>query len=241
MKIPRHLAIIMDGNGRWATSKGLPRLSGHERGADRVEEIVTACRELGVQVLTLYSFSTENWRRPKDEVWGLMNLLKRYVLSQRRKLLDNNIQLRAIGEVTKLPKFVQIPLRALIKESSGNTGMVLNLALSYGSRMEITHAVKEISKQVSQGRIAPDTIDENMVSSFLFTSDLPDPDLLIRTSGENRLSNFLLWQLAYAEFYIDTVPWPEFTRTHLEAAFVSFANRERRYGMTGNQLRGTDN
>jgi len=236
MKVPRHLAIIMDGNGRWAESRGLPRVRGHEAGADSVREIVRACRQLGVEVLTLYSFSTENWRRPQEEVTALMGLLKRYVLKERRELLDNGIRLRAIGQIERLPLFVRVPLNHLINESRNKDGMVLNLALSYGARAEMVSAIQDIARQVARGRIRPDQIDEALVSSALSTAGLPDPDLVIRTSGEYRLSNFLLWQVAYAELYVTDVAWPDFRRPSLEEAFRSFGSRERRFGKTGAQL-----
>lgn len=236
MKIPRHLAIIMDGNGRWAQARGLSRLRGHEAGADSVREIVRACREMGVEVLTLYSFSTENWHRPQEEVTALMGLLKRYVLKERREILDNGIRLRAIGQVERLPVFVRLPLNALIRESRNNQRMVLNLALSYGARAEMVTAIQDIARQVSSGRLKPEQIDESLVSSALSTAGLPDPDLVIRTSGEYRLSNFLLWQVAYAELYVTDVAWPDFRRPNLEEAFQSFGNRERRFGKTGAQI-----
>ncbi len=236
MKVPRHLAIIMDGNGRWAEAQNLPRIRGHEAGADSVREIVRVCRELGVEVLTLYSFSTENWRRPREEVGALMNLLKRYVFQERREILDNGIQLRAIGQIERLPAFVRLPLRKLISESRNNSGMVLNLALSYGSRAEMVEAIRSIAELVAARKLKPKQITEEMVSSHLSTGGLPDPDLVIRTSGEYRLSNFLLWQLAYAEIYITDVAWPAFHRENLEEAFRSFAGRQRRFGKTGGQL-----
>ena len=237
MKIPRHVAIIMDGNGRWARSRGLPRVRGHEEGAESVREVVRASRQLGVEVLTLYSFSTENWRRPADEVTALMGLLKRYVFQERAEILGNGIQLRAIGQVERLPAFVRVPLKRLIRDSRRNTGMVLNLALSYGSRAEMLHAVQSIADEVKSGRLRSKDITEEMFSQHLFTGGLPDPDLVIRTSGEYRLSNFLLWQLAYAEIYITDIPWPEFRRPQLEKAFVSFGSRQRRFGKTGEQIK----
>lgn len=238
MKIPRHLAIIMDGNGRWATTQGLPRTAGHERGADSVREVVTACRELGVQVLTLYSFSTENWSRPKGEINLLMDLLKRYLLSERSLMIEKGIRLNAIGQIDRLPLLVRMPLRALMRETRANRAMTLNLALSYGSRAEMVSAVQQIAHKVQKGKLDPFKIDEDLFSQHLFTAGMPDPDLLIRTSGEKRLSNFLLWQCAYAEIYVADVPWPEFTRGHLEEAFVAFSQRERRFGKTGEQLQG---
>ncbi len=236
--VPRHVAIIMDGNGRWARSQGLPRIKGHEVGAESVREIVRACRKRGVKALTLYSFSTENWRRPPDEVGALMTLLKQYVLSERSEIMDNGIRLQAIGQVDRLPKFVQLPLRRLSRDSARNAGMVLNLALSYGSRAEIVDAVQEIATQVKRGRLKAKDIDETTISRHLYTRGLPDPDLLIRTSGEMRVSNFLLWQIAYAELYVTETPWPEFREPQLEAAFAAYGSRERRFGKTSAQLGG---
>ena len=237
MRIPKHLAIIMDGNGRWAETRGLPRTAGHEEGAVSVREIVRASRQLGVKVLTLYSFSTENWKRPQEEVTALMKLLKRYVMEERSEILDNGIRLNAIGQIDRLPPFVRLPLRGLILDSRQNTDMILNLALSYGSRAEITSAFKSLATDVQARRISLEDIDEQMISDRLFTAGMPDPDLLIRTSGELRLSNFLLWQCAYAEIYVSDLPWPDFRRPQLEAAFLSFGERERRFGQTGQQLR----
>jgi undecaprenyl diphosphate synthase len=237
-RVPRHVAIIMDGNGRWAESRGLPRVDGHEEGANSVREIVRACRRKGVQALTLYSFSTENWRRPKAEVGALMSLLQRYVLQERQEIMENGIRLRAIGQVDRLPIFVRTPLKALVRESRNNTGMTLNLALSYGGRAEIVDAVQSLADDVKRGRLKPKDIDEAAISSRLYTAGQPDPDLLIRTSGELRVSNFLLWQIAYAEIYVTDVAWPDFRVPQLEQAFAVFGGRERRFGKTGAQLRG---
>ncbi len=235
-RIPRHVAIIMDGNGRWAQARGLPRVKGHEEGAQSVREIVRACRRMGVEALTLYSFSTENWRRPPDEVGALMGLLKRYLLTERSEIMDNGIRLQAIGQVDRLPQFVQLPLRALSRESRKNKDMVLSLALSYGSRAEMVAAVQEVAKKVKRGRLKPRDITEKTISDHLFTAGLPDPDLLIRTSGELRVSNFLLWQIAYAEIYVTDVAWPDFRVPQLEEAFAAYASRERRFGKTSAQL-----
>jgi undecaprenyl diphosphate synthase len=238
-RVPAHVAIIMDGNGRWAESQGLPRVKGHEEGAVSVREIVRECRKRGVKALTLYSFSTENWRRPPAEVGALMTLLHRYVLQERQEILDQGIQLRAIGHIDRLPLFVRTPLWALSRESRRNSDMVLNLALSYGGRAEIVDAVRAVAKDVKAGRLRPEDVDEQAISSRLYTAGLPDPDLLIRTSGELRVSNFLLWQIAYAEIYITDVPWPEFRRPHLDAAFAAYRSRERRFGKTGSQVQGS--
>ena len=237
MQVPRSVAIIMDGNGRWAQSRGLPRAQGHEQGAESVRDITRACRELGVQSLTLYSFSTENWKRPPDEVQTLMQLLKRYLLSERNELLDNGIRLNAIGQVGRLPVFVRKPLQALIRETDRpGVKMTLNLALSYGSRAEITDACQAIARKVAAGQLRVDHIDEALFSSHLYTAGQRDPDLLIRTSGELRISNFLLWQLAYAEIYVTDVPWPDFRRPQLEEAFRIYGSRERRFGKTSDQV-----
>lgn len=237
MSHPRSVAIIMDGNGRWAQSKGLPRNKGHEEGAESVREVTRACRKLGVESLTLYSFSTENWNRPPDEVQALMRLLKRYVLQERDELLDNQIRLRAIGQISRLPIYVRKPLQALIRETDRpGAKMTLNLALSYGSRAEMTEVTQAIARRVAAGQLRVDDIDEAYISSQLYTGGQRDPDLLIRTSGEMRISNFLLWQLAYAEIYVTEVPWPEFRRPQLEAAFEAYAGRERRFGKTSAQL-----
>ena len=234
--IPKHVAIIMDGNGRWAQKQGKPRTFGHEEGARRVKEIVTASRELGVQVLTLYSFSTENWNRPPTEIAALMDILRRYLLSERKLMLENGIRLNAIGQVGRLPLVARLPLRALMNETRSNTDMILNLALSYGSRAELVEAVQDIGQEIKAGRLRPEDVDERMISSRLFTAGMPDPDLMIRTSGELRLSNFLLWQSAYSELYVVDKAWPEFRPDDLEEAFRVFGSRERRYGKTSQQL-----
>lgn len=238
MRIPTHLAIIMDGNGRWAVSQGKPRTYGHEEGAERVREIVTACRELGVKVLTLYSFSTENWKRPSVEIRSLMTILKNYVTSERKLMLEKGIRLNAIGQIDRLPVFARLPLKAVMRETQHNRDMVLNLALSYGARAEIVQAVQNIAKKVQSGALAPKDISESVLAANLFTANFPDPDLLIRTSGESRLSNFLLWQAAYAELIVRPEAWPEFTRASLEDSFHQFAKRERRFGLTGAQIKG---
>ena len=236
MRIPEHLAIIMDGNGRWAEAQGRPRTDGHRVGSERVREVVTACRELGVKVLTLYSFSTENWKRPAIEISTLMEILKSYVLSERNLMMDKGIRLKAIGQIDRLPMYARIPLRKVIKDTRNNHDMVLNLALSYGSRAEIVQGVQALALSVKKGNIAARDIDEEMISQSLFTASLPDPDLLIRTSGESRLSNFLLWQAAYSELIIRDEAWPDFRKESLHSCFEEFARRERRYGMTSAQI-----
>jgi len=226
----------MDGNGRWAESRGLPRTEGHKAGADTVREIVRACGELGVEVLTLYSFSTENWLRPEDEVSALMALLASYLRDETDELMHNKVRLRGIGELDQLPPSVRQLLEAAEAITADNEGLELVLALSYGSRTEMTHAFRSLAREVAAGTLAPEDITEDAIHERLYTGDLPDPDLLIRTSGEMRISNFLLWQIAYAELYITPVPWPEFRRPHLEAALEVFGKRQRRFGKTGSQI-----
>lgn len=233
---PRSVAIIMDGNGRWAQDRGLPRIRGHEEGAVSVNEIVRHCRKRGVKALTLYSFSTENWRRPADEVAGLMMLLQRYIFQERDTILSNGIQLRVIGQPERLPVFVRTPLKLLVRDSADNKEMVLCLALSYGGRQEIVDAVQEIARQVQAGRLLPEQVDEALVSASMQTRGMPDPDLLIRTSGELRVSNFLLWQIAYTELFVTQRAWPEFRTAQIEEAFAAYGSRERRFGRTGQQL-----
>ncbi|MCK6505764.1 polyprenyl diphosphate synthase [Myxococcota bacterium] len=234
---PRSVAIIMDGNGRWAQARGLPRIRGHEEGAVSVNEVVRHCRKRGVKALTLYSFSTENWRRPADEVAALMKLLQRYVFQERDTILGNGIQLRIIGQPDRLPAFVQKPLRMLVSDSAKNDDMVLCLALSYGGRQEIVDAVQDIARKVKAGQLDPSQVDEALVSAHMQTRGMPDPDLLIRTSGELRVSNFLLWQIAYTEMYVTDLAWPDFRVPQLEQAFAAYAHRERRFGRTGQQAR----
>jgi undecaprenyl diphosphate synthase len=236
--LPKHVAIIMDGNGRWAAARGLPRIKGHEAGAESVSEIVRDCRERGIGALTLYSFSTENWKRPSAEVGALMGLLERYLAAEKREILDNGIRLNAIGQIDRLPAHVRLPLQLLMKDSSRNSAMTLTLALSYGGRREIVDAVQAIAKKVRRRELVPEEIDESTIAAHLYTGTLPDPDLLIRTSGEMRISNFLLWQLAYTEIYVTDVLWPDFRRPQLQEALDAYAKRERRYGLTGAQATG---
>ena len=236
MQTPRHIAIIMDGNGRWAHARGLPRLQGHREGAESVRAIVRECRRRGVEALTLYSFSTENWRRPQDEVDGLMALLGHYLDTEVNELQEQGIRLRAIGELSDLPENIQLLLAAAQFATAGNSDLTLTLALSYGSRAEIRHAVQSLATQVQNGEIKPEDIDDGAISKALYTSELPDPDLLIRTSGEMRLSNFLLWQLAYSELHITDVAWPDFREPHLDRALQEYGSRQRRFGKTGAQV-----
>jgi undecaprenyl diphosphate synthase len=225
----------MDGNGRWATERGLPRTAGHEAGADSVREVVRGCGELEIEALTLYSFSTENWGRPEDEVDTLMALLARYLVDERQELMTNRVRLRGIGELDRLPENVRGLLDEAIELTAANDGLLLTLALSYGSRAEIVDAVRRIAREVAARRLDPESIGPDTVSEHLYTAGTPDPDLLIRTSGEMRLSNFLLWQLAYAEIYVTDVYWPDFRRPELEVALAAYARRQRRYGRTSAQ------
>lgn len=235
-KLPRHLAIIMDGNGRWAKQKGLLRTIGHENGTKSVKNTVEACAELGIQNLTLYAFSTENWNRPKFEVETLMKLLISSLKKELATLQKNNIRLNAIGNLTNLPSKVQKELEDVIDSTAANTRMTLTLALSYGAREELVQAVKKISYKVKNNIISLDAIDESIINKHLYTHNLPDVDLVIRTSGEHRISNFLLWQIAYAEFYFSEVLWPDFKKEHLYEAILSYQNRERRFGKTSEQI-----
>jgi len=235
--IPTHIAIIMDGNGRWAKKRGLPRVAGHKRGVDTVKEIVEACAEVGVKYLTLYTFSTENWKRPKDEVSTLMRLLLRSLRDRVNELYDNDIRLTTIGNTESLPEEVQKQLYSGIERTKNNKKMVLNLALSYSGRWELLEAVKKIVDKANEGKISPENIDENLVSSFLTTKGIPDPDLVIRTSGEFRVSNFLLWQIAYSEFIITETLWPDFSKYDLYDAIKVFQKRERRFGKVSEQIK----
>jgi undecaprenyl diphosphate synthase len=235
-ELPRHVAIIMDGNGRWATQRGLTRVQGHRKGKESVREIVETAREIGIEVLTLYAFSTENWERPEREVGALMALLRRYVRSELGKMMRNNIRLVAIGNLRRLPKDVLADLRAAEQTTRRNDGMIVQLAVSYGSREEIVAAARKLARQVRDGQIAAEDIDDELFSSALMTSGVPDPDLLIRTSGEMRVSNFLLWQIAYSEIYVTDVLWPDFRKPQFLAALEDYRRRERRFGKTTAQL-----
>jgi len=234
--LPTHLAIIMDGNGRWAKQKGMFRFKGHENGSKAVREIVEGCAEIGVEFLTLYAFSTENWNRPKVEVKLLMKLLVTSLKKELKTLEDNSIKLNAIGDLEALPPKVREELQKVMELTQGNTRMTLTLALSYGSRQEIIKTIKEISLKVKNNLISPGDIDEAVINNHLYTQNLPDVDLLIRTSGEQRISNFLLWQIAYAELYFTDTLWPDYTKEHLFTAILNYQNRERRFGKTSEQL-----
>lgn len=230
MKIPNHVAIILDGNGRWAKSKGMPRNYGHTVGAKNVETVCRAADELGIKYLTLYAFSTENWNRPQNEVNALMKLLEGYLKNCIKTADKNNMRVRVIGEITRLSNAFQQRIRELETASASNTGLNLTIAINYGSRDEILRAVRHMVEDAREGKLETKDIDENVFSSYLDTRELPDPDLLIRTSGEQRLSNYLLWQLAYSEFYFTDVPWPDFHKKELELAIEAYNKRDRRFG-----------
>jgi undecaprenyl diphosphate synthase len=233
-KLPKHIVIIMDGNGRWAEQKNLDRISGHREGMKSVRSVMRAANDLGVGYVTLYAFSAQNWNRPKAEVDALMELLKQYLLKECDKLAENGIRLRAIGRLAELPADVHATLTEAIEKTKDCEGMTLTLALSYGGREEIIDAVKKIA---SNGSVSPENIDQTNFADYLYTSDLPEPDLLIRTSGEMRLSNFMLWQIAYTEIYVTKTLWPNFRKRHLLKAILNYQRRERRFGLTGDQIK----
>ena len=235
--LPKHLAIIMDGNGRWAKQKGFLRAFGHENGTKSVRTTVETCAKLGIENLTLYAFSTENWNRPKLEVDTLMKLLVNSLKTELKTLQENNIRLNSIGNLEKLPKSIHKELNEVINLTKNNTRMTLTLALSYGSREELLNVVKNISDKVKNNIISIDSIDESIINQHLYTHNLPDVDLLIRTSGEHRISNFLLWQIAYAELYFVDVLWPDFKENDLYEAIISYQKRERRFGKTSEQIK----
>jgi|SRR5690606_22459132 undecaprenyl diphosphate synthase len=235
-KLPKHVAIIMDGNGRWAKNRGMMRTFGHENGAKAVKEVVEGSAELGIENLTLYAFSTENWKRPKMEVDTLMKLLISSLRKEMKTLHESNIKLSVIGNINTLPAKVQKELLEVIEKTKNNNRMTLTIALSYGSREELINTVKEISIKVKNNIISPEKIDESIINEHLYTQNLPDVDILIRTSGEQRISNFLLWQIAYAELYFTDTLWPDFTKQHLHEAIIEYQKRERRFGKTSEQL-----
>ena len=235
-KLPSHVAIIMDGNGRWAKQQGLLRVIGHESGTKSVRDVVEASAEIGIKNLTLYAFSTENWKRPKLEVQTLMKLLVKSLKKEIKTLQDNNIKLSAIGNLNDLPKKAHRELLEVIEKTKDNKHMTLTLALSYGSREEIVNVIKELTHKVKNNIISVESIDESIINKHLYTQNLPDVDLLIRTSGEQRISNFLLWQIAYAELYFTDILWPDFKKKDLYDALINYQNRERRFGKTSEQL-----
>lgn len=228
--LPYHVAIIMDGNGRWAQKRFLNRIKGHGKGAETVRTIVRTCREIGISILTLYAFSTENWERPQSEVAALMALLKKFLESEQKEMLENNIRLNAIGQIERMPEDIQAALRQTMTVTENKTGMLLNLALSYGGRSEIVRMVREVAKKTRDGEIDIASITPALVSENLYTKGIPDPDLLIRTSGEIRISNFLLWQIAYTEIFVTDTLWPDFTKEEFLQILNGFKRRERRYG-----------
>ena len=229
-KVPQHVAIIMDGNGRWAKARGLPRAMGHQHGADAVRRVVRAARELGLEYLTLFAFSSENWRRPAEEVRDLMGLLRLYLRREIKELADNNIRLRVIGDLSALSEDLQKLIRDGEARTAQNSALTLVIAINYGGHADIVGAARKLAFAASRGELAPEDITEQQFAGALYTADLPDPDLLIRTSGEQRISNFLLWQLAYSELVFDPVLWPDFDKSHLERAIVDFRQRDRRFG-----------
>nr|WP_321244559.1 isoprenyl transferase [uncultured Psychroserpens sp.] len=235
-KLPLHVAIIMDGNGRWAKQQGLLRVIGHESGTKSVRDVVEASAEIGIKNLTLYAFSTENWKRPKLEVQTLMKLLVKSLKKEIKTLQKNNIKLSAIGNLNDLPKKAHKELLEVIEKTKDNKHMTLTLALSYGSREEIVNVIKELTHKVKNNIISVESIDESIINKHLYTQNLPDVDLLIRTSGEQRISNFLLWQIAYAELYFTDILWPDFKKKDLYEALINYQNRERRFGKTSEQL-----
>jgi undecaprenyl diphosphate synthase len=234
--LPRHIAIIMDGNGRWAQNHSLGRIAGHRKGAESVRKVVEACRAIGISYLTLYAFSSENWSRPEKEVSALMSLLERYLKSEVKVMIKNNIRLLTIGDTAALPEQVRAVLGDTIEKTAGNTAMTLVLALNYGSHDEILEAVRKLVEQALQGKIDASDITAERFQGYLYTKGMPDPDLLIRTSGEYRLSNFLMWQTAYTEFYFTDTLWPDFREEQLIEAILEFQRRERRFGMTSDQV-----
>ena len=230
MVIPNHVAIILDGNGRWAKKKGMPRTYGHVKGCENLEKICSVAKELGVKYLTVYAFSTENWNRPKEEVNALMKLLRNYMKTCLKTAAKNDMKVRVIGDITKLDEDIQKRILELEEATKNNGGLNFQIAINYGSRDEITRAVRTLAEDVKEGKLMPEEVNEACIERYLDTHDIPDPDLLIRTSGEQRLSNYLLWQLAYTEFYFTDVPWPDFSKQELEKAIEQYNRRDRRYG-----------
>ncbi len=239
--VPRHIAIIMDGNGRWAQSRGMKRIKGHHQGAHSVRHVVEACRYLGVETLTLYAFSEQNWGRPQDEVSGLMTLFDIYIKRERKRLIKNNVGLKVIGDLERLSPKLRKSIAELEEATAKGAKMTLQVAVSYGGREEILLVTREIAKLVEQGKLKPDDITEELFNSMLFTASQPELDLMIRTSGELRISNFLLWQVAYAEIFVTDTLWPDFDETSLLEALTSYSQRERRFGKTGDQLKSGEN
>lgn len=229
-RVPKHIAIIMDGNGRWAKERNLPRTMGHKAGVETIRRIIKECDKIGVKYLTLYAFSTENWKRPKDEVSALMKLLVEYLKKEFSELNKNNVIINNIGDISKLPEVCQKELMSAYERTKNNTGITMNLALNYGGRDEILTAIKKMTQDIEKGNISIDKINEDVFSKYLYTKGMPDPDLIIRPSGEQRLSNFLLWQCAYSEFWYSDINWPDFSENDLHKAIYDFQNRDRRFG-----------
>ncbi|MBB6216512.1 undecaprenyl diphosphate synthase [Anaerosolibacter carboniphilus] len=229
-RIPKHVAIIMDGNGRWAKKRGLPRTAGHKAGVEVLRDVIRTSSQLGIKYLSLYAFSTENWKRPQDEVNALMQLLVIYLRKEVQELHENNVKIHIIGDIDRLPENARMEIRSAFELTQNNDGLIVNIALNYGGRSEIIQAIKEISRQVKNNELEIESIDEQMFSRFLYTAGMPDPDLLIRPSGELRISNFLLWQIAYSEFWFSDIFWPDFSGKHLIEAIIDYQKRDRRYG-----------
>lgn len=229
-KLPRHVAVIMDGNGRWAKKQGLPRIMGHKRGVDVLKDLLRCCRDWGIQALTAYAFSTENWGRPLEEVEFLMTLFERVLRKELQEMLEENVQIRFVGDLEALPRSLQSEIERSMAETRSNRGIRFTVATNYGGRQEILHACRAIAQQVQQGLLQPEAIDKDIFERYLYTAGISDPDLLIRTSGEMRISNFLLWQMAYAEIYITESLWPDFNRTEFHRALAAYQQRERRFG-----------
>ncbi len=230
IKLPEHLGIIMDGNGRWAKKRGLPRSAGHKAGASTFRTITRYCSDIGIKHLTLYAFSTENWSRPKAEIDALMKYFKQYLEEALRDFLDDTVKIKFLGDISAFPEDLRELMRKNEEVSADRNGMILNLAMNYGGRAELVNAFRKLAQEVAEGELSPDSIDESLISSCLYTAGQPDPDLIIRPSGEYRTSNFLLWQSAYAEYYIDDVLWPDYTKEHLNKALLEYSKRNRRFG-----------
>jgi len=239
-RVPRHVAIIMDGNGRWAEARGLERGAGHREGIESVREVMRAARDLGVEILTLYAFSIENWNRPRGEVSELMQLLEEYLESELEEVKSEGARVRSIGRLDRLPPSTRSAVERAVAETADNQGQQIVFALSYGGRSELVDAARRMLRDAEEGKLDSDVLDEKVFTSYLYAPDLPDPDLLIRTGGEQRVSNFLLWQIAYTELHLSERMWPEFRRAEFEAAILDYQQRERRFGLTGDQIRGGD-
>jgi undecaprenyl diphosphate synthase len=239
-RVPRHVAIIMDGNGRWAVSRGLERNAGHREGIESVREVIRACRDYGVEILTLYAFSIENWNRPRGEVSELMRLLEEYLETELEEVMEHGARVRTIGRLDRLPPSTRRAVKRAIDRTADNNGMQLVFALSYGGRAEIVDAARRLARDVDLGKIDPEAIEEKSFASYLYAPDLPDPDLMIRTGAEQRVSNFLLWQVAYSELYLSELMWPEFRRAEFEGAILDYQRRERRFGLTSEQVRADE-